>query len=379
MMALPHQVLRVDVNVPAVSGYHIHIGSGLLAQAGALVKRDLPGVNTAVIVTDQNVAPLYVEELIQSLRQENITVLTTVILSAGESAKSFESYQMIVNNILAANPQRQTMVVALGGGVVGDIAGFAAATVLRGLPFVQIPTTLLAQVDSSVGGKTAINAAQGKNMLGVFYQPHVVISDTDVLQTLPPREMKAGYAEIVKTALLADADFFSWLEKNGGDVLKGETSAVTEVIKRSCHIKAKIVAEDPLETTGQRVLLNLGHTFGHALEALGGYDGRLLHGEAVAIGLLWASAFSCQRGMISETDFIRVKSHLVQNGLVTHPPFDCRANDIIDKMKGDKKNTGAALTLVLLRSLGSAVVDTNINVEMVHRFLSNMLKGDDHV
>jgi 3-dehydroquinate synthase len=373
MNATAPQALRVET--PAAqrrNGYDIHVGAGLLSSAPGLLNQVLPQTKKIVIVTDAAVRGLYGDKVSAAFAAAGFGVAPLIEIAEGERSKALPVYQRITEEILSAKPDRQTAVVALGGGVVGDIAGFAAATVLRGLPFVQMPTTLLAQVDSSVGGKVGINTAQGKNMLGAFYPPALVIADTDVLKTLPARQMLAGYAEIVKAALVRDAAFFCWLEENGRGVLTQKPTVLAEAIIRSCKIKAAIVAEDPLETTGLRALLNLGHTFGHALEHLGGYDGRLLHGEAVAIGLCWAASFSAAQSLLPEPDARRIVDHLKHIGLMQVPPFDWAVADVIDAMRGDKKNADRKMRLIVLEGIGRARAQEYADDGILTTFLRSM-------
>jgi len=310
--------------------------------------------------------------LTQSLTAAGFDVAAPIVLPAGEGSKNFEQLQYILSAALERGLDRRAALVALGGGVIGDITGFAAATLMRGIDFVQIPTTLLAQVDSSVGGKTGINMPQGKNLVGAFCQPRAVLIDTDVLQSLPPREMRAGYAEVVKYGLIDNPDFFAWLETNGAALLSGDVSAQRESIAISCAAKAKIVAEDEREEKDIRALLNLGHTFGHALEKLGGYDGRLLHGEAVAIGCLWAARFSALRRLCPAADVARIETHLQAAGMMTAPPFEVLVDDIMNAMRGDKKSQDGRITLVLMRGIGQAFVARDTDEQELFGFLKQM-------
>lgn len=349
-------ILTQSVEV-AASRYDIEIGAGLLDQAAARMAAVLPpGKARLCVVTDENVAKAHLPSLMKNLEAAGYTVYPPVILPAGEETKSFERLQYVIERALSYKLDRKSALVALGGGVVGDLAGFAASIILRGIDFIQIPTTLLAQVDSSVGGKTGINTAQGKNLVGSFYQPRLVLIDPASLSTLPPRELRAGYAEVVKYGLINDAGFYHWLEENGQALLAGDASLQKEAIARSCAAKAAVVAADEKETLDIRALLNLGHTFGHALEALGGYDGRLLHGEAVSIGMLWAFEFSANLGLAPADDAARLRWHLEKTGLMTAPPFAVGAQDVLDRMRGDKKNSGGGITLVLARGIGKAFV-----------------------
>lgn len=363
----------------AASGtaYDVVIGAKLIAQAGALLQGALKG-RRCCIVTDDAVAALYLKPFQTSLEDAGFTVADVIVLKAGEGSKTFAELEHIIERCLTAKLDRKSCVIALGGGVVGDIAGFAAAILLRGVAFAQVPTTLLAQVDSAVGGKTAVNTAAGKNLAGAFYQPKIVLADTDALNTLPAREIKAGYAEILKYALIGDAAFFDWLEQHARGVLAGEREAIAHAVAVSCRAKAAVVAADEREETGVRALLNLGHTFGHALEALGGYDGRLLHGEAVAIGLNMAFDFSAAVGLCAQEDAARVARHLHAAGLMTQPPFAVHAQEMLGKMQGDKKNVDGRLTLVLARGIGRAFIEKNANAQEVGAFLQEYLSQKGH-
>jgi 3-dehydroquinate synthase len=344
--------VRVDLGEKS---YDIRIGGGVIARAGELLAPVLASKKICV-VTDEAVAKLYLLPLMHALEEAGFTACPPVILPAGEGTKSFEKLQFVIDKALSYKLDRSSALVALGGGVVGDITGFAASILLRGIPCVQVPTTLLAQVDSSVGGKTGINTAQGKNLVGSFHQPRAVLIDTDTLKTLPARELKAGYAEILKYALIDDPAFFTWLDENAPALLKGDSSALARAIRVSCEAKARIVAADEKETKGLRDLLNLGHTFGHALEALGGYDGRLLHGEAVGIGMKMAFDFSAALGLCPPGDAEKVSAHLKKTGLMTAPPFAASGAAILEKMRGDKKNRDGRIALILARGIGKAFV-----------------------
>ncbi|MBT5241096.1 MAG: 3-dehydroquinate synthase [Rhodospirillaceae bacterium] len=340
--------------------YGIHIGAGLIEQAGHLLAPVLqkPG---AFIVTDDNVAPRYLEPLQKSLGASGIKC-DHLILPAGEATKSFANLQVVVEAMLAAKVERSTTAIALGGGVIGDLTGFAASVTLRGIDFVQVPTTLLAQVDSSVGGKTGINTAQGKNLAGSFYQPKAVLVDTDTLKTLPDRERLAGYAEVCKYGLLGDVDFWDWLEQNGARVLSGDNDAITNVIEISCEAKARVVTEDERES-GVRALLNLGHTFAHAFEAELGYSGALLHGEAVAIGIVMAFDLSVRLGLCPALDADRVRAHFNAVGLMTKPPVEAQriAPDVfLGHMMQDKKVADGKITFVLVRGIGQAFLTQDV-------------------
>jgi 3-dehydroquinate synthase len=347
--------------------YDIILGHGLLQEAGALLS-SLPSRKICV-VTDQNVARLYLVSFMKSLEEGGFQACPPVILPAGESSKSFQQLQYIVDKCLSYRLDRNSTIVALGGGVVGDIAGFAASMLLRGINFIQVPTTLLSQVDSSVGGKTGINATGGKNMVGAFYHPKTVLIDTDVLKTLSSRELKAGYAEILKYALISDPAFFGWLEKNGKALIAGDAKAQEYAIETSCRAKTAIVEADEDERKGIRALLNLGHSFGHALEKLGGYDGKILHGEAVGIGCLMAFEFSHELGLCPLADVVRLKSHLSMAGLMIEAPFRVDAEALLAAMQGDKKNRDGNITLILTKGIGKAFVANNIREADLKKFL----------
>jgi len=295
------------------------------------------------------------------------------VLPAGEETKDLAHFGRLAGEILASGIERGSMLVALGGGVVGDICGFAAATLLRGIDFVQIPTTLLAQVDSSVGGKTAINTAAGKNLLGAFYQPRLVLADTGALATLPRREMLAGYAEVVKYGLIADAGFFDWLDADGGKVCKLEPAALTRAVLTSCRMKAEIVAGDERETGDSRALLNFGHTFGHALEAETGFGDALLHGEAVALGMVLAFDFAMRLGIASGQDATRVRRHIARMGLPTELAaigLARKADALLGHMGKDKKVRDGRITLILPRRIGDAYVMREAQSEDLREFLA---------
>ena len=369
-MTSPSSRIHVDVSDNA---YDIHIGTNLLQEAEAELAALLGG-RQVVIVTDTNIAPLHLEQTKNAL-SAHAASCTNFILPAGEASKSFSVYEQLVNDILALPIDRQTVLVALGGGVIGDLVGFAAASLLRGLDFIQIPTSLLAQVDSSVGGKTGINTPAGKNLVGAFHQPRLVLADIGILASLPEREVKAGYAEVVKYGLLGDAAFFEWLEQHGRDVITGQPDAQAEAVRRSCQAKADIVAADERET-GKRALLNLGHTFAHAFEAVAGYDGRLLHGEAVSAGLGCAFAFSRQLGLCSGQDVERVYAHLAAMGMPTSaqdlPAGQAAPQVLIDHMRKDKKARQGKLTFILARKIGEAFVDRNIDEAELNKFLESL-------
>ncbi|MBI5438174.1 MAG: 3-dehydroquinate synthase [Nitrosomonadales bacterium] len=330
--------------------YPIHIGSGLLGQA-ELLQPALPR-KRAAIVTDTTVAPLYLEKLRQTLRGIDVIAIP-IILPDGEEYKNSVTLNLIYDALLTNRCERTTPLIALGGGVIGDMAGYAAATYLRGVPFIQIPTTLLAQVDSSVGGKTGINHPLGKNMIGAFYQPQLVLADIDTLNTLPDNELSAGIAEVIKYGLIRDLPFFEWLEQNMGKLLARDTEALQYAIARSCLNKAEVVAADERES-GERALLNLGHTFGHAIESGMGY-GNWLHGEGVAAGTIMAADLSQRLGWIGAQDVARICGLFERAGLPTVAP-DLGAEKYLELMGLDKKVEGGKIRFVLLREIGRAVV-----------------------
>src|SRR4051812_23466345 len=335
--------------------YDIVIGRGVLTSLGPRIAQLRPGVRTAV-VTDRTVARHWLEATQATLAEAGIPA-ATIVVEEGEGSKSYAGLEKVSEALIAAKIERNDLVVALGGGVVGDLAGFAAAILRRGVDFVQVPTSLLAQVDSSVGGKTGINSPQGKNLLGAFHQPVLVVADTAVLDTLSPRQFRAGYAEVAKYGLLGDAGFFTWLEANHADLFKGST-AREHAIATSCRAKAAIVSRDERET-GERALLNLGHTFGHALEAATGFSDRLFHGEGVAIGMVLAAEFSAERGMIAPSDAARVRHHLAEVGLPTHlqdiagfaQEGLADADALMALMAQDKKVKRGKLTFILLEAV----------------------------
>ena len=340
--------------------YPIYIGPGLIDTAGVVLKSALQKPR-AFIVTDENVAPIYLERLQSALKAAAIES-ESLVLPAGEGTKNFEHLQLVVETMLAAKVERSTTAIALGGGVIGDLTGFAAAMTLRGIDFVQIPTTLLAQVDSSVGGKTGINTAQGKNLAGSFYQPKAVLADINTLNTLPDRERLAGYAEVCKYGLLGNSEFWVWLEDNGERVLAGDADAISLAVEVSCKTKARIVSADEREK-GMRALLNLGHTFAHAFEAELGYSGILLHGEAVAMGMVMAFDLSVRLGLCPAEDAERVRRHFTNTGLPTDPTHQARALNshvLLAHMWQDKKVSDGRITFVLVRGIGQAFLTQDV-------------------
>ncbi|MFK4824708.1 3-dehydroquinate synthase [Paenochrobactrum sp. BZR 588] len=365
------------VTVPVVLGdrsYDIIIGDKLIERAGAEIAARLGKIRVAV-VTDENVAKHHLERLTASLAHKGIEA-TPIIVSAGEKSKAFATLETVTNAVLAARLERGDAVVALGGGVIGDLSGFVAGIVRRGMKFIQIPTSLLAQVDSSVGGKTGINTAHGKNLVGVFYQPQLVLADTGVLNTLSPREFRAGYAEVAKYGLIDRPDFFAWLEQNWNDVFAGGT-ARTHAIAESCRSKAAVVARDEREH-GDRALLNLGHTFGHALETATNYDSsRLVHGEGVAIGMALAYRFSARMNLSSVEAAERVEAHLQAVGLPTKlsqvPGGLPDATSLMASIAQDKKVSRGALTFILTRGIGESFIAKDVPHSAVLEFLKESL------
>jgi 3-dehydroquinate synthase len=354
--------------------YDIVIGRGLLASLGARVAALRPGAK-AVIVSDENVARHHLAAAEVSLSQAGIAA-SRVIVPPGESSKSYRVFEQVCEAVIGSRTERGDLVVALGGGVVGDLAGFVASVLRRGLDYVQVPTTLLADVDSSVGGKTAIDSAHGKNLVGAFHQPILVLADTALLDTLPDREFRAGYAEVVKYGLLGDAGFFAWLESNWREVFSGGP-AREHAIAMSCRAKAAIVARDERET-GDRALLNLGHTFGHALEAACGFSDRLLHGEAISIGMALAFEFSARRqGLIPMAEAQRVIKYLAEAGLPTRikdiPGPQLSIDHLMDLIAQDKKVKRGLLTFILVRGIGQAFIETGVDAREVRVFLSEKL------
>jgi 3-dehydroquinate synthase len=349
--------------------YDIVIETGLLKRCGAHLAAHAKN-NRIVIVTDGNVAERHLATLEASAHGLGVE---TIVLPAGESTKSWAQLQGLCDRLLALEVERSDPIVALGGGVIGDLTGFAAAIVKRGCKVIQIPTTLLSQVDSSVGGKTAINTAAGKNLIGAFHQPSLVLIDPETLDTLPQRELRAGYAEVVKYGLIDDPDFFAWCEANGAALLGGDAAARAYAIAHSVAAKARIVGEDEYETSGTRALLNLGHTFGHALEAETGFSDRLLHGEAVAAGMAIAFRFSAARGLCSPEDAARVSAHLASVGLPTgaRPATIADGTTLAAHMAHDKKRDGGTVPFLLARGIGQTYLDKTVTLADVAAFLDS--------
>lgn len=371
--SITSQIVTVDLKGRS---YDIIIGPGELSSAGTRIKALLPKAKCA-IVTDENVAKLHLKELQESLSAQGIEA-STIILPAGEATKSYNHLQEVVEAIIALRLERSDAIIALGGGVIGDLAGFAASIVRRGMNFIQIPTSLLAQVDSSVGGKTGINSPQGKNLIGAFYQPKLVIADTAILDTLSEREFRAGFAEVIKYGLINDPDFYDWLENNW-DAVKAGGEARVYAVATSCRSKAGVVARDEFEA-GERALLNLGHTFGHALEGITKYQSDVLvHGEGVAIGMVLAHAFSARMNLASTDDTKRIKSYLEKVGLPTDlsyiKNYVTSADQMMDFIAQDKKVTQGTLTFILTRGIGKSFVANDVPPSEVHAFLKEILEN----
>ncbi len=360
---------RVAVDLGERS-YDIRIQAGLIDRAGSLL-RPLMRSPRAFILTDDNVAPLYLDRLTRSATEAGIAA-QSLVLPHGEGTKDFAHLEQVIDALLAARVERSTLLIALGGGVIGDLAGFAAAILQRGIDFAQIPTTLLAQVDSSVGGKTGINTARGKNLVGAFHQPRLVLADTQTLDSLPRREVLAGYAEVVKYGVIDDPAFFEWLEGNAEALIKGDDAARRHAIAQCCRAKARIVAADEREG-GQRALLNLGHTFGHALEAETGYGDEMLHGEAVAIGTVMAMRLSVRMGLAPAADADRLERHLVGLGLPVRLPGNrvWTADRLIHHMAGDKKVKDGRVTFVLARGIGASFLTPDVPLDALAAMLSD--------
>jgi 3-dehydroquinate synthase len=364
------------VKVPVSLGdrsYDILIGEGLASDAGRWFRAVLPKAR-ACIITDSNVSGRHLVAFEKSLRRAGVTA-SAVVIPAGEASKCFDVFEQVVDQVVGGRYERGDAVVALGGGVVGDLSGFVAGVVRRGMRFVQVPTTLLSQVDSSVGGKTGINSRHGKNLIGVFHQPDLVLIDTKVLDTLSEREFRAGYAEVVKYGLIDNAGFFAWLEQSWRDVFAGGP-ARTEAIAVSCRSKAAIVGRDERET-GDRALLNLGHTFGHAIETSAGYDGSVVHGEAVALGMVLAHDFSVRLNQMSRDDADRIRAHLEAVGLPTRlselPGGAPSVAAFMELIGQDKKVQNGALTFILSRGIGDAFIARDVPAEAVRAFLTDQL------
>ena len=365
------QEVRVDLGDRS---YDVVIGAGLLDLAGEHIGPFAPS-KRVFVVTDQHVAPLHLARLERSLSDVGLRVVS-IILPPGEELKGFAGLERLCDELLSHEIGRKDLIIAFGGGVIGDLAGFAAGIVKRGVDFVQMPTTLLAQVDSSVGGKTAIDTPRGKNLVGLFHQPRLVLADLDVLKTLPPREMRCGYAEVVKYGLIDMPDFYDWCEANGARLVAGETDALEHAVRVSVQAKARIVASDEREE-GPRALLNLGHTFAHALETSAGYDGALLHGEAVGTGMALAFEMSARLGLCARQDSVRVRDHLRRMGfgrdlrVLAGGPYETET--LLRHMANDKKAEAGKLTLILARGIGQVFVQKDADAGQVRRLLQDEL------
>jgi len=358
---MPGKIITVDFSAAAPTPcYDIVIGHSILSEAGTLIRVRL-GTRRCVILTDSIVEPLYRARLEAVLAASGHHVITVLTIPAGEASKDMATLQSLLEKIQMAGIDRKTLVIALGGGVVGDLAGLVASLIMRGLDLVHIPTTLLAQVDSSVGGKNGIDTAFGKNIIGTFYQPRLVLADVTLLDSLPAREMRAGYAEIVKYGLIQDASFFRWCVSHGAKLLHGGHDAQIQAVGACCAAKVKIIIEDEREA-GHRALLNLGHTFGHALEAVTGYGNLLNHGEAVAIGMVMAFRLSVKLGLCPQSDFEELCAHLLSVGLPVKPPaFSYDIERLVALMKQDKKAENGKMTLILSRGIGQTFIHADVD------------------
>ena len=368
------QILKVDLGERS---YDIVIGDELLSSSGENILNATSDTSQYIIVTDENIPDEYVSKLQKLLSGDDVSISNSVIkLKAGEGRKSFRGVEYLLDKIFEHNPDRKTTLIALGGGVIGDITGFAASILLRGVRFIQVPTTLLAQVDSSVGGKTGVNNKFGKNLIGSFYQPKLVLADTDILRKLPEREFLSGYAEVVKYGLINDAEFFDWLGDNLDKILAKDAEALQYIIKKSCQSKADIVAKDEREG-GVRALLNLGHTFGHAIELQAGYSDILRHGEAVSIGMVFAFELSNKMGLCSEDDIKKVKEHLSKAKLpislkdVEKDSWDVDA--LMKAMAGDKKASNGKMVFILANAIGDSFIEKNIDESIVRELVESFV------
>ncbi|MDQ2103166.1 3-dehydroquinate synthase [Azospirillum isscasi] len=363
-------IVRLDLGPRS---YDILVGDRVLDGAGPRIAAVTRG-KAPIVVTDENVAPLHLPTLERTLRGSGIEPTQAIVLPAGEKTKDFAHFERLMDAVLARGIERSAVLLALGGGVIGDITGFAAASALRGIDFIQVPTTLLSQVDSSVGGKTGINSPHGKNLIGAFHQPRLVIADTATLDTLPRREVLAGYAEVVKYGLIRLPGFFAWLEENGERVVAGDSDARRYAVTESCRAKAAIVGVDERES-GDRALLNLGHTFGHALEAATGFGPRLLHGEAVSIGMALAFDLSVRLGLCPAADAEKARAHLARVGLPVRPTdipgVEWDVDGLILSMAKDKKVKDGRITFVLVRGLGDAFTQRDVDPAVVRTLLED--------
>ena len=358
--------------------YDILVGDDLLSKAGDHIA-PLLGLQRTIVISDENVAPLYSDRVVKSLARHGIDC-DCIVLEPGEGSKSFKNFEALLERLLACRVERGMTLLALGGGVVGDLAGFAASVLLRGMDVIQLPTSLLAQIDSSVGGKTGINSRHGKNLIGSFHQPRLVVADTGALDNLPPRELAAGYAEMVKYGLIDDLEFFVWLEEYGSRIMGGDAAARQQAIAHCCRAKARIISEDEQEN-GRRALLNLGHTFAHAFEAECGYGDALLHGEAVSIGIVLAFRLSHRLGLCSEADVENVSAHLAAHGLPTEatqlPPTAQRREALLLHMRHDKKIKDGRLHLILTRGIGGAFLASDVEPQEIAAALDDFLSVAD--
>lgn len=366
------QTVQVEL---AERGYEIVVGSGLLAQAAEYITPVMAG-KRAVIITDSNVGPLYGAALQNNLKAAGIAA-EMLTVKAGEGSKNFATLEWLLEALLKLQPDRKTTLIALGGGVIGDLVGFAASILLRGVPFIQIPTTLLAQVDSSVGGKTAINSSGGKNLIGSFYQPKLVLADTDTLKTLPPRELKAGYAEVIKYGLIMDEPFYRWCLSNGAALLNGDAAIQQEAVVKSCSFKAAVVKADEREANDMRALLNFGHTFGHALEAETGYGETLIHGEAVAIGMVMGCRLSQRMGLIGPEVEAELAAHFKALSMMSSirdvAGVKWNADAIAAHFAEDKKAEDGKLTFVVLNRIGEATVARSVNAALAREVVASYM------
>ncbi|PWC32309.1 3-dehydroquinate synthase [Azospirillum sp. TSO35-2] len=370
MTSAPAAIDTVRLDLGARS-YDILVGDGVLADAGERIAAVTRG-RAPIVVTDANVAPLHLDTLNAAMVEAGIAPQPAIVLPAGEKTKDFGHFQQLMDDVLGRGIERSTVLLALGGGVIGDITGFAAASALRGIDFIQVPTTLLSQVDSSVGGKTGINSRHGKNLIGAFHQPRLVIADTATLDTLPRREVLAGYAEVVKYGLIRQPDFFAWLEQNGRRVVDGDSDARRHAVTTSCRAKAAIVGVDERES-GDRALLNLGHTFGHALEAATGFGQTLLHGEGVAIGMVLAFDLSVRLGLCPAEDARRARAHLAAVGLPVRPAdipgVAWDVDGLVRSMAKDKKVQDGRITFILADRIGNAFTRRDVDAAAVRAVL----------
>jgi 3-dehydroquinate synthase len=371
------EIINVNINKKInKSSYPIFVGNNLLIQAGELLKKNINNKKLIVIHDDffsiNKSTNSHFDRFIQSIKKEAASV-NLMAISGGDKTKTMSQLTNILESVLSFDIDRDTLLIAFGGGVVGDIAGFASSILLRGIDFIQIPTTLLSQVDSSVGGKTGVNGSLGKNLIGTFHQPLAVIADTSILKTLPRRELRAGFAEVIKYGLIKDKSFFIWLEDNFEKILNLNDISLNKVIITSCSIKSDIIQDDEKEI-GKRALLNLGHTFGHAIESIGNYDKKIIHGEAIAIGICMAFSFSKKLGFCLESEVERVKALFKKSGLPTAikdiPNLLFSSDEMFDKFKYDKKTRNNKLTFILNNKIGESFIKKDVNTEIIKNFLT---------